>query len=274
MSVRENDRLQFAILQFFKYVAIRSVENLVFVISWKNHVSTAPDNSTFDVAPALGLRWQGGDLKPAVLPGVACCTVITAARPRSVEWYLQVLRKWARHASLSTNSKHFQQVSKVFWDLLFSLAVPFQGRLNERFRCRHPHQITVKLSMAETNDLPRKHYCPLMRGILDTVDMDGYGRLMYSDSCLCHPPNKIPVVSLPRIREVLSWKLPWASSAFFSFVFSSWFRPKRVNQGVAPYQVPSPDNLGRVSAASNLDMDVFSDGKIDNHIWNMRYSQK
>lgn len=97
MSVRENDRLQFAILQFFKYVAIRSVENLVFVISWKNHVSTAPDNSTFDVAPALGLRWQGGDLKPAVLPGVACCTVITAARPRSVEWYLQVLRKWARH---------------------------------------------------------------------------------------------------------------------------------------------------------------------------------
>lgn len=125
-----------------------------------------------------------------MLPGVACCTVITAARPRSVEWYLQVLRKWARHASLSTNSKHFQQVSKVFWDLLFSLAVPFQGRLNERFRCRHPHQITVKLSMAETSDLPRKHYCPLMRGIRDTVDMDGYGRLMYSDSCLCHPPTR------------------------------------------------------------------------------------
>ena len=35
-----------------------------------------------------------------------------------------------------------------------------------------------------------------------------------------------------------------------------------MNQGVAPYEVPSPDNLGRVSAASNLDMDVFSDGKI------------
>lgn len=197
-----------------------------------------------------------------------CCPVLLAVqlsqRPGLGPWN-GICKSWGNGqgiASLSTNSKHFQQVSKVFWDLLFSLAVPFQGRLNERFRCRHPHQITVKLSMAETSDLPRKHYCPLMRGIRDTVDMDGYGRLMYSDSCLCHPPNKIPVVSLPRIREVLSWKLPWASSAFFSFVFSSWFRPKRVNQGVAPYQVPSPDNLGRVSAASNLDMDVFSDGMI------------
>lgn len=106
------------------------------VISWKNHVSnhTAPDNSTFDVAPALGLRSQGGDLKPAVLPGVACCTVITAARPRSVEWYLQVLRVRARHASLSTNSKHFQQFPRnLFWDLVFSLAVPILSDFE-----RHP----------------------------------------------------------------------------------------------------------------------------------------
>ena len=120
MHVRENDTSQFAILSFFKYLQFGQLKFDDCSLLKESYIAIQLQTTAPLMLPQhLGVGRRVGISSQPCYP-VCCCTVTTTAPPRSVEWYLQVLRVCSRQSFLQIRSisHNFQGIPRGFGVLI------------------------------------------------------------------------------------------------------------------------------------------------------------